>query len=305
MTCCYTLFFAARKEGYPEGAHRVQGWFRGINVGYSLILLTKTDVPVGLANISSNCNVCVNRTLRPSNFFDHPNFFGSILSLLINLDSRHGDGTFRYGAMHWQSRIEVVPCYGPLPQVVPGIVPSDSLGQAAASLWFVASWWEPQSVKKRWHRHGGPATWLQFVFKLMRYCQWPSDGPSQVEPGLDLFGKRINDGKFQRSKGFDCCVQVAHLWWEAGSGIWELMLSIILHVYRTPFYVCGKALTCWFMWPCLQECQPIIWRLVSPDLAWLLKFMRTPMHLVHTAWKICFHSANIQSFLPSVPKYGT
>lgn len=112
----------------------------------------------------------------------------------------------------------------------------------------------------------------------MRYCQWPSDGPSQVEPGLDLFGKRINDGKFQRSKGFDCCVQVAHLWWEAGARvdsvlftfdfqqienrellslhfrevprpthgyrIWELMLSIILDVYRTPFYVCGKALTC-------------------------------------------------------------
>lgn len=99
-----------------------------------------------------------------------------------------------------------------------------------------------------------------------------------MEPGLDLFGKRINDGKFQRSKGFDCCVQVAHLWWEAGARvdsvlftfdfqqienrellslhfrevprpthgyrIWELMLSIILDVYRTPFYVCGKALTC-------------------------------------------------------------
>lgn len=68
MTCCYTLFFGARKEGYPEGAHRVQGWFRGINVGFLWFCWQKLMYLLVWQISHLIGNVCVNRTSRPSIF---------------------------------------------------------------------------------------------------------------------------------------------------------------------------------------------------------------------------------------------
>lgn len=69
MTCCYTLLVCCQERRISRRSSQSSRVISRHQCWILVILLTKTDVPVGLANISSNCNVCVNRTLRPSIFF--------------------------------------------------------------------------------------------------------------------------------------------------------------------------------------------------------------------------------------------